>query len=103
MPWQTLIKVSELQDGQGLSVEVHGRRKPVALFRWAGQFFAVIDECTHANAPLSDGKVNDFVVTCPSHGAQFDIRTGQGIEPLAYPALKTFSVRVVGDDVQIEI
>lgn len=99
--WHTVAKTSDLKDGQGMAVSVPGRRKPLALFRWDGHFFAVIDECTHASAPLSEGRVADYIVTCPWHGAQFDIRTGEGVGDLAYPELSTFPVRVEGDDVQV--
>jgi nitrite reductase/ring-hydroxylating ferredoxin subunit len=103
MPWHTVARTSDLKDGYGMSVTVPGRRKAVALFRWAGKFFAVSDECTHAYGSLSGGFVEDYVVRCPSHGAQFDIRTGKGVGDLPYPDLAAFAVRVVGDDVQAEI
>ena len=101
--WHSVAKTSDLREGQGISLIVPGRRKPVALFRWAGQFFAVADECSHAYFPLYNGEVRDFIVTCPAHGAQFDLRTGKGVDPMAYPELKTFPVRVIDNDVQIEI
>lgn len=101
--WQTVAKAADFRDGTGRAVTAPGRRKPIALFRYKGDFFAVSDECTHAYAPLSEGPVHDYLVTCPWHGAQFDIRTGKGVGDLAYDDLKVFPVRVAGDDVQVEI
>ncbi|MBF0485183.1 MAG: non-heme iron oxygenase ferredoxin subunit [Candidatus Omnitrophica bacterium] len=101
--WHPVFKTSDIVDGQGISLNVPGRRKPVALFRWAGQFFAVNDECPHANAPLSGGKVSDFIVTCPSHGAKFDIRNGKSDKDFFYGDIKTFPVKIEGDTVYIEV
>jgi 3-phenylpropionate/trans-cinnamate dioxygenase ferredoxin subunit len=103
MPWHTVARTESLRDGYGMAVTAPGRRKPIALFRWAGEFYALGDECSHAYAPLSGGNVEEYVVRCPWHGAQFDIRTGKGVGDLAYPDLRTFPVRVVGDDVQVEV
>lgn len=101
--WYTVTKNPGPLDGQGLLFRVPGRRKPFALFRWAGQYFAVSDECPHAYASLSEGKVQDYILTCPAHGAQFDIRTGKGLGAAAYDDLRTLPVRVTEDEVQVEV
>lgn len=49
----------------------------VALYRVEGTFCAVADRCPHAGAVLSDAPLEDGVVTCPGHGSQFDVRTGE--------------------------
>lgn len=51
----------------------------VALFRVAGQFYCIDDVCTHDGGPLSDGKLCDFAIACPRHGAKFDIRNGKAL------------------------
>ena len=103
MAWHTVARTSDLKDGHGMAVHAPGRRKAIGLFRWSGEFFAVSDECTHEYGSLSEGFVENYVVRCPSHGAQFDIRTGKGVGELPYPDLAAFPVRIVGDDVQVEI
>lgn len=50
---------------------------PVALYRVQGQWCAISDSCPHAGAPLSEGELEGSVVTCPRHGSQFDVRTGE--------------------------
>lgn len=100
--WHTVAKVTHIVNGHGMVVDVPGFRKPVALFKYNDEFFALVDSCSHNYAPLSGGEVDDFLVTCPFHGAQFDVRTGVGVGDLAYPDIGTFPVRVHGDDVQIE-
>lgn len=52
---------------------------PVAVFRVAGRLYAIADRCPHAGAALSGGDVDSAVVTCPRHGSQFDITTGERV------------------------
>jgi nitrite reductase/ring-hydroxylating ferredoxin subunit len=103
MAWQKVAVNSDVKEGQGLPVTAPGRKKPIALFRCHGQCFAVADECSHAYAPLSDSDVNDYIIRCSWHGAQFDVRDGKGVGPLAYSQLRTFPVRISGDDIEVDI
>jgi len=75
----------------------------IALYNVNGEFYATQDECSHAEASLSDGWLEDYEITCPLHGAAFDVRTGK---PLGLPATKpvpTYPVRVEGDDIYVEL
>ena len=61
-----LVKVatkSELEPGSIKKVEVGGTE--IALFNIGGQFCAIEDICKHRGGPLSEGFVEDKVVTCP--------------------------------------
>ncbi len=99
-----LIKVAEKKSvfsGQPLAIEVKGKR--IALFLVDGQYYAIDDECTHASGPLSEGSVEGKVVTCPWHGATFDICTGAVLGEPAYEGVKSYPVHLEGDDIKIEI
>lgn len=50
---------------------------PVAVYHLDGQVYATQDRCPHAGALLSEGELDRCVVTCPRHGSQFDVRTGE--------------------------
>src|SRR2546428_8586961 len=63
----------ELEDQQAKLVEVEGQK--IALFRVGEAFHALSDTCTHRGGPLSEGTVEGAEVTCPWHGARFDIKT----------------------------
>jgi nitrite reductase/ring-hydroxylating ferredoxin subunit len=52
---------------------------------------------------LSEGEVEDDVVTCPWHGSRFNIKTGALLTPPAREGVKSFPVRIAGDDVEVEI
>jgi 3-phenylpropionate/trans-cinnamate dioxygenase ferredoxin subunit len=47
--------------------------------------------------------VEGDVVTCPWHGAQYAIKTGSVLSPPAPRNVKSFSVRVTGNDVEVDI
>lgn len=49
----------------------------VALFNVAGTYYALDGVCPHQGGPLGQGELRGHVVTCPWHGWQFDVRSGQ--------------------------
>ena len=92
---------NEIEMGKARLVEVKG--KQVALFNVDGQFFAIDNKCTHRNGPLADGEISGYEVTCPWHQAKFDIRTGKAVGPPAQQAVTSYSIRVTGTDIEIEV
>ena len=92
---------SELEDQQVKLVEAEGQK--IALFRVGDAFYALSDTCTHRGGPLSEGAVEGTEVTCPWHGARFDIKTGAVMGPPAGREVKSYPVRVAGTDVEIEV
>lgn len=74
----------------------------VAVFNVAGGFCATQDECTHRQGPLSEGDLDGSTVTCPYHGAQFNVCTGAVLRAPAREPLKTYRVIVDGDIGRIE-
>jgi nitrite reductase/ring-hydroxylating ferredoxin subunit len=93
--------VAEIPPGKARMFEVGGRR--IAVFHVDGAFYAIDDECTHEGGPLSEGAVSDGCVTCPWHGAEFDLRTGQVLTPPAVEDVQSYKVTVSGEDVFVEI
>jgi 3-phenylpropionate/trans-cinnamate dioxygenase ferredoxin subunit len=91
----------EIAPGQGKIVEVQG--KEIALFNVGGEYFAIDNMCTHEEASLADGEISGFEVTCPLHGAKFDVRSGQVLGPPAYDDVTSYPVRVSGADVEIDV
>ena len=97
------LKVAGIKDvpaGQGKLVGVGG--KHIALFNVEGTYYAIDDTCPHKGGPLSDGEVKGSKVTCPWHGATFDLITGEVVRPPAPVGVSRYNVRVVGDDIEIE-
>ena len=97
----TVAGTDDLTDGEGTVVEANGYT--VALFRVDGDFQAIGNECTHMGGPLGEGEVDGETVTCPWHGAQFDITSGAVLEDPADDSVPEYEVRVNGDEVQVGV
>ena len=97
----TVGKTSELSPGQSKTVQVGG--VSVAVFNVGGTYYAIEDTCSHVGGPLSEGEVDGTTVTCPWHGAQFDLATGKALTPPASAGVKSYSVQVQGDDVKVAV
>ena len=85
----------------GKLVEAGGQK--IAVFNLGGTYYAIDNTCTHRGGPLAEGMVEGDVVTCPWHGARYTIKTGAVLSPPAPQGVKSFPVRVTGNDVEVEI
>ena len=101
MAWQRIASLSEIAVDAVLGVDVEG--SPVALYRLANEVFATAGICTHAMALLSDGFVEDGNIECPLHQSQFDIRSGKALCAPATEDLRTYAVKLDGDEVLIDM
>lgn len=82
--WVPAIAAAELPDGAMTGVEVEGRA--VLLYRHGADVHALDNTCSHAGGVLSRGEVDHCVVTCPLHGARFDLIDGHVVRgPAAHP------------------
>lgn len=102
MQYVTVCKTAELPPGER---EVFGIGDHwVAVFNVDGTYYAIADMCTHDEGPLAEGKLKEYEIKCPRHGAKFDIRDGKArtiaVAPVDVP---TYPVQITGDDLQIGI
>lgn len=95
-----VAKAAELAPGQMKWVAVNGER--LVLANVEGAFYAVSDICGHRNAPLSRGKLEGYLIECPLHFAQFDVRTGELVNGPVSTAVTVYQVRVDGETVYIK-
>ena len=93
--------VAEIPSGRSKLIEAEGHR--VAVFNVDGTFFAIADTCPHKGGPLSDGTLEGFEVTCPWHGAKFDIRTGRVLAPPATRGVQRYAIKIEGADIHVEL
>lgn len=97
-----VASTSEVLVGSMKTFTVRG--KPVALANVDGEFFAVSDICTHEHCSLgTEGFLDDGVITCGCHGAQFDVTTGRVVALPAPGDVASYEVKVEGNDVLIKI
>lgn len=88
----------DVQPGHGVVAEIQG--KTLAVFNVDGTFHAIDNTCVHRGGPLGEGEAEGTVVTCPWHGWQFDMTTG---ECTKNPSAKVtvYPVKVEGTDVKV--
>ena len=68
---------AELPANKMIMVIVGG--KQVLLANVDGSYYAIANKCNHLGGSLAKGSLDGSIVTCPRHGAQFDVKTGQAI------------------------
>jgi nitrite reductase/ring-hydroxylating ferredoxin subunit len=85
-----VAKVDEIPSGNMKHVEFNGNE--IMIANLDGKFYALNDRCSHTNAPLSMGHIQGNIVTCPMHGARFDITTGEKVSDPKFPSIKTDSL-----------
>lgn len=96
-----VASASSLADGE--MRQVTAGETDVLLSRVDGRFHACTAFCTHYGAPLATGVLSGTTVVCPWHHAVFDVASGARDEPPALDSLRTFEVRVDGDDVLVRV
>jgi nitrite reductase/ring-hydroxylating ferredoxin subunit len=92
--------VSELPRDTGKVVELAGQE--IALFRVGDEVCAVDNMCPHREGPLGEGELDGEVVTCPFHGWEVNVRSGEVVYNPCVKA-RTFACKVEGEDVLVEV
>jgi 3-phenylpropionate/trans-cinnamate dioxygenase ferredoxin subunit len=95
-----VAKTTDLLPGQMKWVAVNGERRVLANVE--GTFYAISDVCGHRNAPLSRGKLEGYLIECPLHFAQFDVRTGELVNGPMSTAVAVYQVLVEGETVYVK-
>jgi nitrite reductase/ring-hydroxylating ferredoxin subunit len=89
---------ADVKPGHGFVAEVSG--KTLAVFNVDGNFHVIDNTCVHRGGPLGEGDVERHVVTCPWHGWQFNVTTGECVKnPSA--KVEVYQVKVEGNDVKV--
>jgi 3-phenylpropionate/trans-cinnamate dioxygenase ferredoxin component len=95
------MELSKLAPGTMAGVELEGRH--VLLSNLGGEVFAVDGVCTHEESLLSQGFMVEDRVVCQLHLSQFELRTGEVINPPAFEPLKTYNVKIEDGHIFVEI
>jgi 3-phenylpropionate/trans-cinnamate dioxygenase ferredoxin subunit len=101
--WVTVGAAADIPPGHAALVVIDGVQ--VAVFNVNGEFHAVDDVCSHAEASLSEGELDpeSCTIECPMHGSCFDLRSGKPTGPPATAAVPTYQVKIDGDDVLVAL
>ena len=74
----------------------------IALFNVDGTFHALDNTCIHRGGPLGDGFCTDGTVTCPWHGWEYSMATGE-CKNVPGQSVDTYEVRVDGEDIHVKL
>ena len=98
--FRTVARVDEVPPGHVRTV--HAGEEEIALAHVDGAFYATQHACIHLEGPLGEGRLEGCVLTCPWHGWQYDVRTGENEFDRAI-VLRTYEVRVEDGEVQVAL
>lgn len=101
MAWHPAASADAVGEDEAVGVKVAGQ--DIAICRIDGTYYALHNVCTHQFALLSDGYVEDGCIECPLHQGKFEIRTGKAMGPPVTEDVRTFPVRVEGNQIFVEI
>lgn len=102
--WVKVAPLADFPAGTRRVIDVEGVR--VAVFHLDDGYYAIEDVCSHDGGELASGELvsNELAgceITCPRHGARFDLKTGAVTAPPAYEAVAVFPLRVDSEWLQV--
>lgn len=99
--FKTVANAADIDENGLAGFLVDGERVGVANV--GGTFHAFDNTCTHRQCSLSSGQLEGTVVTCPCHGSQFDVTTGEVLRGPAHEPVRSYAARVENQALQVEI
>ena len=98
--WVRVAATADIAEGTAMPVDANGLS--LAIYHLSdGSWHCTDNICTHAYALLTDGWLEGTTLECPLHAGQFDVCTGKGLGAPIEEDLKTFPVKIDGDDVLV--
>ena len=99
--FEAVASVDELSNPGKMLVEIQDRL--VLLVKVDDQIYCIDDVCTHDGGSFDDGDLSDHAISCPRHGAQFDVRTGQPLTMPATEATAAHEVKIVDGKILVRL
>jgi len=99
--WIEVCKVSEFER-ESVKTTLY-EDIPIAIFKIGNDFYAIVDECTHMEARLSEGNVEGEVITCPLHGAKFNLRTGDVLSLPAASPIQVLPLKIKNGTIFVDV
>ena len=82
---------------------VSAKMRPLVLVNVDGDVYALEDQCSHQEYPLSDGELDGGAVVCVHHGARFDACTGKNKGLPAIRPVMSFPVEIRDGEIYVEV
>ena len=99
--WITVGTRDQVEPDQPLGASA-GETK-VGVYEVDGNLHVIEDVCPHAAASLTQGFVDGCEVECPLHNAVFDVTSGKHLRGEPCGDVKTFAVRLAGQEIQVQV
>jgi len=90
--WIEACNLDKLKDGLPYPVTLDDY--DIVLILKDETVYALEDNCTHQDLPLSQGKVGADRITCRAHGAQFCLKTGKALKAPAFAPVRTYATKI---------
>ena len=103
------VRVASTEDiAKGTVIEAEVDGLPLALVHaecddGTPGFFAVYNECSHAQIALSEGEVDGCTLECWLHGSRFDLRTGAPTGLPATEPVPVYPVEIRDGDIYVSL
>jgi nitrite reductase/ring-hydroxylating ferredoxin subunit len=97
----TVTALDQLGDRELTAFDVSGTR--IAVASVGDAFYAFGDTCTHRGCSLAEGALEATTVTCPCHGSQFDVTTGEVLRGPAREPVRSYPVRVESGVLRVDL
>ncbi len=86
----------------GKCIEAMVNESIVVVANVGGRFYAMDGLCAHQGGPLAGGNLSGCTLTCPWHGWQYDVKSGQQL--LSDTIRQTvYRARESGGTIQVEV
>ncbi len=94
-----VASTSDIPEGKMKMVRLENLHLCIAQV--GGKYHAIGNQCTHVGGPLAEGILKESIVTCPWHGSQFDVRTGEVKRGPAAKPEPTYEVKVEDNSILV--
>ncbi len=94
-------QIEDIKPGEAFLTEVGGVE--IVICNVSGEYYAIEDVCSHDGSSFDTACVESRRITCPRHGADFDVTTGEALTPPAFSPVQTYPVRVQNGVVEVDI
>lgn len=92
---------NELPNGERLAVSID--EYDIVVFNIAGEIFAIGDLCSHDDGPIGEGELTDHSISCPRHGADFDVRDGKTLSLPAVVDIPAYPTRIIERRIEVGV
>jgi 3-phenylpropionate/trans-cinnamate dioxygenase ferredoxin subunit len=96
-----VCRLDEITEGRAFQANVDD--EDIVLVREGDKVYALKDNCSHQDFPLSLGQVSPGRIKCAAHGSEFDLATGRAINAPAFAPVETYPIKIEGGDVYVDV